>query len=596
MRRLALIATVIATGVAAVATTAGADDTHTYTIELDNAFGIVEGSEVRIAGVNAGQVTQLDINEQKRALLTVELSGPLSVLGEETECSSEPQSLIAEYFIDCKPQGDPIPAEQEGSVTEPNIPVSQTTQTVQADLVQNTLREPFKRRLQLLINEFGTALAGNPQNLNAAIRRGAPALRQLEEALDILGDQNTIIRDLNADSDRIIGRLAERREDVVSFIKEARDTAAASAERREDLAANFDLLDDFLAELRPTMVELGNLAAEQTPLLVDLRAAAPQLNELAVSLPAFNRASEVSLDSLGEAAVVGKKALRKGRDEIKQLRRTSASAPAVSEMLADFLRDLDDPARAVEIDERAGEDTGRSGTEPGTPDTMGYTGLEGLLNYVYYQTGALNQFDQVGHLLHFSLYGIDEGPCLHYETGGQAGEVESEGGGHTHNILEANKCVSWLGPNQPRISEPFPAPRYDDSVCPKGSEDPALCDPNISVDSARGGEVGTTDQTAEVPGYEQQPSAPGEPTAPTAPTEPGAPGGGGGGGLPGLPEAPTPGLPELPGGGGGSGGAPDLGDLLGLPELGGNASGPGGLGLKSTNEAARDLLDFLYSN
>src|SRR5918997_4163195 len=226
MRRLLATAPLVlgATGGLGAAT-AGADDSHTYTIELDNAFGIVEGSEVRVAGVRQGEVTTLDLNDQKRAVVTVELSGPLSVLGEDTECSSEPQSLIAEYFLDCQPEGAPIPAEEEGSTDEPNIPVEQTTQTVQADLVNNPLREPFKRRLQLLINEFGTALAGNAENLNAAIRRGAPALRQLEEVLDILGDHNRIIRDLNENSDRVISRLADRRHDVVRFIKEAGDTA-----------------------------------------------------------------------------------------------------------------------------------------------------------------------------------------------------------------------------------------------------------------------------------------------------------------------------------------------------------------------------------
>ncbi len=166
-----------------VTTVAGADDTHSYKIELDNAFGLVEGSPIKIAGVEAGTVTDLDINADKRALVTVETTGAIGVLGEDSTCSSEPQSLIAEYFIDCQPSGDALP---EGGT----IPVEQVTQTVQPDLVNNTLREPFKRRLQLMINEFGTALAGNPENLNDAIRRGAPALRDLEEVLDILGDQN----------------------------------------------------------------------------------------------------------------------------------------------------------------------------------------------------------------------------------------------------------------------------------------------------------------------------------------------------------------------------------------------------------------------
>jgi len=40
---------------------------------------------------------------------------------------------------------------------------------------------PYNQRLQLLINEFGTALTGNSENLNAAILRGAPALRQLKQ-------------------------------------------------------------------------------------------------------------------------------------------------------------------------------------------------------------------------------------------------------------------------------------------------------------------------------------------------------------------------------------------------------------------------------
>ena len=47
------------------------------------------------------------------------------------------------------------------------------------------------------------------------------------------------------------------------------------------------------------MVELGNLAREQTPLLTDLRAAAPGLNKLGDNLPRFNDGARVSLKALG---------------------------------------------------------------------------------------------------------------------------------------------------------------------------------------------------------------------------------------------------------------------------------------------------------
>ena len=129
-------------------------------------------------------------------------------------------------------------------------------------------------------------------------------------------------------------------------------------------------------------------------------------------------------------------------------------------------------------------DTGRTNPNPGTENTKGYTGLEGLLNYAYYQAGAVNQFDQIGHLLHFSLYNVFTGPCGNFVSGRnpQTGEpgVPADGGGTTTNILEAEDCISWLGPNQPGINEDLGLPPYDPSVCPNGTAPAAaqeLCNP-----------------------------------------------------------------------------------------------------------------------
>ena len=592
MRRLALIAIAVLAAIAGLVTTvAGADDSHSYKIELDNAFGLVKGSPIKIAGVEAGTVTDLDINADKRALVTVETTGAIGELGEDTTCSSEPQSLIAEYFIDCQPSGDTLP---EGGT----IPVEQVTQTVQPDLVANTLREPFKRRLQLLINEFGTALAGNPENLNDAIRRGAPALRDLEEVLDILGDHNRIIRDLNADSDRIISKLAERREDVVRFVQEARDTAEASAARRADLSRNFEILDDFLAELRPTLADTETLARVQTPVLRDLRASAPGLNTLAQNLPDFEDASEDSLTELGKASVVGKRALTNGADEIRTLRRAFKNGPRSAELLKDLLADTLDPRRAVEIDERAKRDTGRSSSKPGTKNTMGYTALEGILNYAYYQAGALNQYDQFSHLLHFSLYGVNQsgGPCGLYSTGRDketgAPGWPATGGGTTTDPRQADRCVAILGPNQPGINEDLGLPRYDPSVCPKGTKPERarieLCDP--STPSNRAAFEGAESPFAAGSGGEGA-SGDGAAGSSVSPDILGTPGITGAPGTAGSPEDVQEGLEDLLGVGAGAstqGGGKDAGkgvtDAVGGGEDAGNGEA----------QAADELMNFLF--
>jgi len=514
VRRIALILGSLAAAGAIVVATAGADGNRTYQAKLFNAFGLVDGSELRVAGVKAGTVTDLDITAEKTALITFEVGPDFPELKADASCSSEPQSLIAEYFLDCQPGSSDQPLEAP-------IEAAKNQTTVQNDLVQNTLREPFKRRFQLIINEFGTALVGNAENLNAAIRSGAPALREFRKVLKILGRQNTIIAQLNVDSDNIFAKLTDRREDVVRFIDEAEDTARVSAERRVDLSRDFDLLDDFLFELRPVMHELGNLAREQTPLLTDLGAAAPGLNKLARNLPRFNNGARVSLEALGGATEVGRRALVKGQDEIAQLSVTSQKAPPAAQIIAEFLQSLDDPANAVEEDcdartdlrDQPGEADRRvaileakvgnlsgsqsacgAGAGTGNP---GYTGLEGLLNYGYIQTNSLNLFDAVGHGLHFTIVGAPEvaGECGH--TNGEQDWVARTGGGETINPVDAADCVGVLGDFQPGITvgktKPWPSnpadpnqfsltgnlSRYDPRVCPLpgGSTDLDICNP-----------------------------------------------------------------------------------------------------------------------
>src|SRR4051794_31691462 len=343
MKRILVTLGLIAAAAASLVTVAGASDSRTYQVELFNAFGLVNGSELRVAGAKAGSVTGLDITPQKTALVTVEEDSSFPEFKADASCSSEPQSLIAEYFLDCQPGSAPQPLQG-------TIPAARNKTTVQPDIAQNTLREPFKDRLQLLINEFGTALDSNAENLNAAIRAGAPALQQLKQVLNILGNQNRTIAELNTNADAIFAQLANRKEDVVHFIDNAGRTAAISAERSNDLAQNFHLLDDFLAELKPTMFQLGNLAEQQTPLLTDLHAAAPGLNKLATNLPRFNSGTEQSLTALSGAAHVGKTALANSKDEIAALDQASTKAYPAANQVAQFLESISDPKNAVEED------------------------------------------------------------------------------------------------------------------------------------------------------------------------------------------------------------------------------------------------------
>ena len=578
MRRIALIAAVLAGGAGVVAAGAGADDTRTYQVEMLNAFGVYKGSDVRIAGVRSGMVTDVTINEAKRAVATIELTGELGELGDRTKCTTEPQSLIAEYFIDCAPAGEPL---AEGGT----IPAERVEQSIQPDLLFNTFRESYRERTRVIVNELGTAMASNADNLNDAIRLSVPALGDFREVTKILADQRSEIDRLNVNAERIISRLAARRDDVVGAVTEGRDAAAATASRGNDLSTDVDRLDDFLAELRPTLGELGETARAGTPLLASLRSAAPGLDELSARLPGFNAAGERAVVALGRAAVPGRRALAKGRDEINDLAKAGRKAPATSEILGDLLADLDDPRRAVEEDARAARscnDKSRPCYATGREAPTGFTGLEALLTYVYYQSGAINQFDSFGHFLQFNISDAGgAGECGGFNAGPT---VPARGGGQTTDITKVANCVSWVGKNQPDINFDLGLPRYDNSVCPNGSTNPELCDPDIS----------THDTGGRIPeGEGSDRSAPGGRGAAPGPDLPGA--------APGqapAPDLPGGSLPGLPGVGEATEG---LDDLLGLPDdgLGGLGKHPGSGGNgggRPGKDVTEELLDFLYGS
>ena len=112
MRRAAVIGLVLAGAAAAVllgVVLTGDSGKHTYWVELDNAFGLVNGGDLKIAGVRAGRITDIRLDRRTlhaRVGFVITRRG-FGSLRRDVHCESRPQSLIGEYFVDCEPGTDP---------------------------------------------------------------------------------------------------------------------------------------------------------------------------------------------------------------------------------------------------------------------------------------------------------------------------------------------------------------------------------------------------------------------------------------------------------------------------------------------------------
>jgi len=389
-RILAIACVLIAASVLVVFAT-GADDGDgdggAYKVRaiFMNAFSVIPGEDVKIAGVKVGKVDSMDVTPDHRAAVVLRIDNAgFKDFRKDAECSIRPQSLIGEKFVECTPT-QPRP---EGAQEAPKLeriergpgkgqyllPVTQTSKPVDLDLVNNTLRLPYRERLAIILNELGTGVAGRGQDLRQAIRNADPALKETDKVLRILANQNKVLAELARNGDQVLGPLARDRAQVADFVTQANTVAQATAERSSDLEQNIAKLPAFLRELTPTMQRLGGLADQFTPVLSDLHSQAPSINRFVEQLGPFATAGTPALKSLGDTADVARPALVKSKPLIEQTGQLAKAAKPVANNLADLTTSL--------------RDTG---------------GFEQLMDWIYYQVAAINGYDEAGHYLRAGL-------------------------------------------------------------------------------------------------------------------------------------------------------------------------------------------------
>jgi virulence factor Mce-like protein len=442
-RVVSAFAIVLLAGAAALALGAKNDDSggsKTYKLLFDNAFGLTEGGDFKVAGVRAGKTTTFKVTKENGrpvAEVTAEVTEPgLADLRRDAHCEIRPQSLIGEYYVDCQPGTSDERIPDDG-----RLPVEQTSSTIAIDLVNDIMRRPYRERLRLIVGELGAGLAGRPGDLSAVLRRAHPALRETSQTLRILGRQTKTIKKFIGDAHTVVAALEDRKKDVSRFVREAGRTAAISASRRDDLGQTFHKLPVFLAELEPYMNRLGDLTKAQTPVLRNLQSASGELETFLTRLRPFAEEGTPAFKALGDMSVVGHRAVRKTEAEVAELRRLAKDAPGFAKPLRQFLQTIDDRARAVEPDQRAAASGPPAGDKTHTSSRRaGFTGMEAIWNYFFWQTLSTNPLDDTGHVLRL---GIVVNPiCGSYQVKPSASVID--------------QCNQFMGPTQPGVTTADP--------------------------------------------------------------------------------------------------------------------------------------------
>jgi ABC-type transporter Mla subunit MlaD len=387
----------------------GEDDRYRIRAVFDTSSFLVEGEEVRVAGATVGTIESVGVTmpgelasyedgkwkeAPGKALLVMNIDDEgFQDFRRDATCHVRPQSLIGEKFVECRPTlprapGTPPPPplkvipDGEPGAGQHLLPLEQNSATVDPDLVNNIQRLPYSQRFRLILNELGVTLAGRGEDLEEAVKRANPVLRDADTLIGILAEQRNQLAQLASDSEEILVPFARERASVAGFISNAGAAGEASSERGAELETSLRRLPQFLREFRSTMRELKGFADAGAPVLSELDRAAPSLTSATRALTPFAAATTVSLKSLGSNGEAAGPKLRAADPVVRKARDLANSGAVPTTELARFL-----------------------------VSTKKTKGFDRLVDLIYNSGGAANEYDEYGHFLRSLVNLID---CAEY--------------------------------------------------------------------------------------------------------------------------------------------------------------------------------------
>lgn len=251
LRRAASVVVAVALGAAGLAacTSAQGADGQQVTAYFDKAVSLYEQSDVKILGLSAGTVNEIEVEGTRvRVDMTIDGDQPLPA---EVKATIVPLSLIGERYVQLFPAWTPGTPKAEGDLV---IPVERTSVPTEPDEALAALKK-FLDGLDpnatgRLVTNLADTLDGNGQGLN-------DALRGLADLTTNLAAKDSELIGIIEHFDAFTATLRTRERQLGRVMDQFATTTDLLADERENIAKLVDALARLSADGLDLVVEHG---------------------------------------------------------------------------------------------------------------------------------------------------------------------------------------------------------------------------------------------------------------------------------------------------------------------------------------------------
>ncbi|MAY98891.1 MlaD family protein [uncultured Nocardioides sp.] len=290
-----IVVTTLATGLLVVMVgnlTFGAS--KPYKAEFVDATGVVKGDDVRVAGVKVGSVTDIEIVDRTRALVSFDVDADVSV-NLATHAAIRYRNLVGQRYISLSQQvGDTTPLEEDAV-----IDVRNTSPALDLTVLFNGFKPLFQALSPDDINQLSFEIVqvfqGEGGTLESLLGHTASVTRTL-------ADRDEVISDLIVNLDDVLDRIADRDSELSDLIISFKQLVKGLKQDRKPI---LDSLEQISALSEETASLVTGIRKPFTNDILQLRRFADNVNRNKGELDRALQVLPIKLEKVGRTAIYG---------------------------------------------------------------------------------------------------------------------------------------------------------------------------------------------------------------------------------------------------------------------------------------------------
>lgn len=229
-------------------------DYERYNADFTDVSGLESGDKVRIAGVEVGQVSKVELAEENTARVRFSVAGN-QIVHQSTEAVVRYENLTGDRYLELKRgEGDQAPLEPGGT-----LPLSQTAPALDLDALLGGFRPLFKALDPAQVNQLSESIVKVFQGESGTIQDLLASTSSLTQAL---ADRDQLIGDVITNLNAVLTTVDDNQENVDSIVDDLQQLVSGLAANSEPIAESVSRLNDssanmstLLADVRPSLRE-----------------------------------------------------------------------------------------------------------------------------------------------------------------------------------------------------------------------------------------------------------------------------------------------------------------------------------------------------